>query len=68
MMTVDRKLTELPAPYTDLVIEKSNLLLRANMVETQQQFDEAANYLPKRQPLKPDWRPPRNNLGSALSH
>lgn len=47
MMTVNHKLTELPAPYTDLVIEKSNLLLRANLLEGQQQFDEAAELFAK---------------------
>ena len=47
MMTREQKRTELPAPYTDLVIEKSNFLLRANMLEVQQQFDEAAELFAK---------------------
>lgn len=39
--------TELPSSYTELVIKKSNLLLRANMHEAQQQFDEAAELFAK---------------------
>lgn len=35
-------LPSLPDAYTASVIEKSNLLLRANLLEAQQQFDEAA--------------------------
>lgn len=50
-MTIDIKrdltLTQLPPTYTDLVIEKSNLLLRANMFEAQRQFDEAAELFAK---------------------
>jgi len=38
----DMTSTQLPPIYTNLVIEKSNLLLRANMFEAQRQFDEAA--------------------------
>lgn len=42
-MTANFTSSPLPASYTELVIEKSNLLLRANLLETQQQFDEAAD-------------------------
>ena len=41
-MTQNTMPAQLPSSYTELVIEKSNLLLRANMYEAQQQFDEAA--------------------------
>ena len=41
-MTVNVTLQPLPSSYTVAVIEKSNLLLRANLLEAQQQFDEAA--------------------------
>lgn len=41
-MTIERALPSLPDSYTLSVIEKSNLLLRANLLEAQQQFDEAA--------------------------
>jgi hypothetical protein len=36
---MDARLAALPASYTDLVIEKSNRLLRANMLEVQQQLN-----------------------------
>lgn len=41
-MTTKDAVPSLPASYTTSVIEKSNLLLRANLLEAQQQFDEAA--------------------------
>ena len=41
-MIKEDELQELPSVYTDLVVEKSNSLLRANMLEAQQQFTEAA--------------------------
>ena len=41
-MTVNVTSQPLPSSYTVAVIEKSNLLLRANLLEAQQQFDEAA--------------------------
>ncbi len=41
-MGKNRSPKQLPSSYTDRVIEKSNLLLRANLYEAQQQFDEAA--------------------------
>ena len=41
-MTVNVTLQPLPSSYTVAVIEKSNLSLRANLLEAQQQFDEAA--------------------------
>ena len=37
----------LPTSYKAAVIEKSNLLLRANLLEAQQQFDEAAELFAK---------------------
>ena len=50
-MTADMKtemiLTQLPLFYTNLVIEKSNLLLRANMLEAQSLFDQAAELFAK---------------------
>lgn len=46
-MTVNTTLTLLPSSYTASVIEKSNLLLRANLLEAQQQFDEAAELFAK---------------------
>jgi hypothetical protein len=47
MMSGEQKVTKLPAAYTDQVIAKSNLLLRANLLEAQQQFDEAAELFAK---------------------
>lgn len=40
-------LPSLPAVYKASVIEKSNLVLRANLLEAQQQFDEAAELFAK---------------------
>ncbi|MEM7533865.1 MAG: hypothetical protein AAF639_16895 [Chloroflexota bacterium] len=38
---------QLPSSYKNLVIEKSNLLLQANMHELQQQFKDASNLFAK---------------------
>ncbi|MEM7133964.1 MAG: hypothetical protein AAF702_47155 [Chloroflexota bacterium] len=46
-MVTDKATIPMPTSYTDLVIEKSNLLLRANMHEAQQEFDEAAELFAK---------------------
>jgi len=46
-MSMNTTQTQMPSSYTELVIEKSNLLLRANMHEAQQQFDEAADLFAK---------------------
>lgn len=47
IMTANTALPPLPASYTAAVIEKSNLLLRANLLEGQQQFDDAAELFAK---------------------
>lgn len=41
-MKIEEYSSPLPLAYTNQVIEKSNLLLRANMYEAQNRFDEAA--------------------------
>lgn len=41
-MMTNVALSPLPSSYTAFVIEKSNLLIRANLLEAQQQFEEAA--------------------------
>lgn len=46
-MATDNLQTQMPSSYTDLVVEKSNFLLRANMHEAQQQFEEAAELFAK---------------------
>jgi len=46
-MTTKSMLPSLPASYKASVVEKSNLLLRANLLEAQQQFDEAAELFAK---------------------
>jgi tetratricopeptide (TPR) repeat protein len=47
IMSVNSALPPLPASYTATVVEKSNLLLRANLLEAQQQFDDAAELFAK---------------------
>lgn len=46
-MTTKTVLPSLPTSYKTSVIEKSNLLLRANLLDAQQQFDEAAELFAK---------------------